>query len=66
MTFDEYPIYVDVKEAMAITGLGQRTIEDSLHNIFPLPHIKVGRLYKINKYKLRDYFEQFETQGKRR
>lgn len=63
MTFEEYPMYVDVKQAMEITGLGQRRLESSLHSYNPLPHIREGRLYKINKFKLRAYFEALETEG---
>lgn len=46
-----------VSEAVKFTGLDRRTIYELLNREEPLPHVKVGRSYRIVRDKAMDYIE---------
>ena len=64
MTYDEYPLYLTVKQAVELSGFSRDTIRAATKKaVRPLPHVpaegKQGM--KINKEKMREYFESLEV-----
>lgn len=53
-------MYLSVKEAAKLVGIGENTMREFVNSKCPPPHIKLGRKVLIRRSALATYFEEME------
>ena len=54
---NDYPLYVNIEQAMELSGLSKRVWENMLNSEDPPPHLMVGNRRKIQRDGIAPYLE---------
>lgn len=54
----ELPLYINVKQAAEMSGIGENTLRDWLNSSDPMPYIRIGNKRLIQRDSLAAYLEK--------